>query len=39
LAVVVGSDTETQTPINVAALLILAIEAGFIVPQQDEARQ
>jgi hypothetical protein len=34
LAVVAGSDTETQTPINVAALLILAIEAGFIVPQR-----
>jgi len=29
LAAVAGSDTETQIPINVAALLILAIDDGF----------
>jgi hypothetical protein len=30
LAAVAGSDTETQLPINVAALLILVIEARQI---------
>jgi len=30
LAAVAGSDTETQIPINVAALLILAVEARRI---------
>jgi hypothetical protein len=35
LVAVAGSDTETQLPINVAALLILAIEARRIAANSN----